>query len=117
MIARSPQAIAMALPPEDPVFTNFKASEVACAFVVIYGRGAGRFAGPTCIPFAHALPETLGQWVLVVAWQGGGGGLGESGAKGWEGGLAETRWMVKGRTGRVRGARGKPFGVFPCLGG
>ena len=67
MIARSPQAIAMALPPEDPAFTNFKASEVACAAVVIYGRGARRFAGPTCVPYAHALPEGLGQWVVVVA--------------------------------------------------
>ena len=67
MIARIPQAIAMALPPKDPAITNFKASEVACAAVVIYGRGAGRFAGPTCVPFVHALPEGLGQWVVVVA--------------------------------------------------
>ena len=67
MIARSPQAIAMALPPEDPAFTNFKASEVACAAVVVYGREAGRFAGPTCVPFAHTLPEGLGQWMVMVA--------------------------------------------------
>ena len=56
----------MALPTEDPAITNFKASEVACAAVVIYGRGAGRFAGPTCVPFAHALPEGLGPWVVVA---------------------------------------------------
>ena len=101
MIARSPQAIAMALPPEDPVFTNFKASEVACAVVVIYGRGAGRFAGPTCIPFAHALPERLGQWVFVVSWQGGGGGLGENGAEGWEGGGAGAEVGFRGESGWV----------------
>ena len=101
MIARSPQAIAMALPPEDPAFTNFKASEVACAFVVIYGRGAGRFAGPTCIPLAHALPERLGQWVFVVSWQGGGGGLGENGAEGWEGGGAGAEVGFRGESGWV----------------
>ena len=62
---------------------------------------AGRFAGPTCIPFAHALPERLGQWVFVVAWQGGGGGLGENGAEGWEGGGAGTEVGFRGESGWV----------------